>query len=73
MTRKAIRLQFDLTYSVPEELLEEMLRRDVTFFNEIGESIQGWGTDPNNPRQPINFEFRHHTGDVEGEQDDEEE
>jgi len=61
---KAVRLQIDIMYHCPDELVDELYSRDKDFFNNMAEAFSYWEVDPEEPRIPINFDFRHATGEV---------
>lgn len=59
---KAIRLQIDMVYTVEDEQAQNTYEYDVDFFDTIRKDFDTWATQPNNPRMPISFDFRHHMG-----------
>ena len=62
--RKAIRIQVDMIYSVPDEGAENIYEDDLNFFRGIEHGFHFWGKMPDaqEPRRPISFDLRHHIG-----------
>jgi hypothetical protein len=69
---KAIRIQVDMLYQVPEDESEAIYDFDVEFFHKIKEQMEQWADTEGEPRSLINAEVRHHMGDVAEQSKDEE-
>jgi hypothetical protein len=62
--KKSIRIQLDMIYNVPSEKVDEISSRDKELFEQLGLLFDRWGEMPNEVREPIKYDFRHHVGDV---------
>lgn len=70
---KAIRIQVDMTFQVPDDVAEEIYERDLGFFYSVKNDFEAWDQNPQEIRVPVSFELRHHMGLVEGVDESEEE
>ena len=61
---KAIKLQIEMLYHIPDELAEDVYWDDVEHFRQIGVMFNNWAVDPKEVREPIDFDFRHSIGEV---------
>jgi len=61
---KAIRIQIDMIYQVEDDLAQEIYEREISVFNAIKDNFGTWGDNPNDPRDPVDFDLRHSMGDV---------
>lgn len=67
---KAIRLQIDMLYQVDEEHFQKIYEHDVEFFNAMAKEFNTWGSNENEKRVPVSFDFRHGVGDVKAEEEE---
>jgi hypothetical protein len=63
---KVIRVQLEMVYHVPDENIEMVSEFDTRFFTALEEDFNSWGDNPDEIRVPVNFEYRQHTGEVQG-------
>ena len=64
MSNKAIRIQVDILYKVPEDAAQEVYDTDMGFFYNVKEQFAKWGESDDDPRIPITFDLRHDMGSV---------
>lgn len=59
---KTIRLQIDITYTVNDDIAQNVYNYDINFFNDTKQSAEQWNNNPKEPRHLVNYEFRHSMG-----------
>lgn len=62
---KAIRLQIDMLYQVDDDHFKAIYDHDVEFFNAMAKEFNSWGSNENEKRVPVSFDFRHGVGVVD--------
>lgn len=65
---KAIRIQIDMLYKVDDDFAEDIAQRDFNFFTQVEKDFYGWADNPEDPREPVMFDMRHHIGEAEEEE-----
>lgn len=67
---KVVRIQLDITYEVPDDLAEQYMELDDSFFNSVGDAFWNWPNNPGEARIPVQFDYRATPGDVKEEVDE---
>ncbi len=67
---KAIRIQIDMIYSVPDDEAQDIYDFDINFFQGIQKQMETWNLNEDEPRKLITQELRHHIGEYQNEEEE---